>query len=169
MSIDPLLSSELDTSFPPAICCDKLLAAVGILLLNAVVVGAALLFFVVAVVGGDFCSLFRGRRGGPCSYPSNGCCSCCRPFNTLYRSSVRKKAYFWPGPFGPFLMSLSFVSFHPFFRPFFHQLLREKGVTYFRELRGELGAFEDRNGVTAEPDHIVYLVRDGIEGGAGGA
>lgn len=38
------------------------------------------------------------------------------------------------------------------------QLLREKGVTYFRELRGELGAFEDRNGVTAEPDHIVYLV-----------
>lgn len=39
------------------------------------------------------------------------------------------------------------------------QLLREKGVTYFRELRGELGAFEDRNGVIAEPDHIVYLVR----------
>lgn len=33
-------------------------------------------------------------------------------------------------------------------------------MTYFRELRGELGAFEDRNGVTAEPDHIVYLVRE---------
>ncbi|CAM9687137.1 unnamed protein product, partial [Ectocarpus sp. 13 AM-2016] len=42
------------------------------------------------------------------------------------------------------------------------KLLREKGVTYFRELRGELGAFEDRNGVTAEPDHIVYLVRASI-------
>ncbi|CAN0152825.1 unnamed protein product, partial [Hapterophycus canaliculatus] len=38
------------------------------------------------------------------------------------------------------------------------KLLREKGVTYFRELRGELGAFEDRNGIVAEPDHIVYLV-----------
>ncbi|CAM9699279.1 unnamed protein product [Pylaiella littoralis] len=42
------------------------------------------------------------------------------------------------------------------------KLLRERGVTYFRELRGELGAFEDRNGVAAEPDHIVYLVRASI-------
>eukprot|EP00752_Nemacystus_decipiens_P003730 g3436.t1 len=42
------------------------------------------------------------------------------------------------------------------------KLLREKGVTYFRELRGELGAFEDRNGLKAEPDHIVYLVRASI-------
>ena len=40
------------------------------------------------------------------------------------------------------------------------QLLREKGVTVFRELRGELGDFHDRTGAVSEPDHIVYLVSD---------
>lgn len=42
----------------------------------------------------------------------------------------------------------------------YFQLLREKGVTYFRELRGELGEFRDRDGVATEPDHVVYLVRE---------
>ena len=40
----------------------------------------------------------------------------------------------------------------------YRQLLREKGVTVFRELRGELGEFHDRSGAVSEPDHIVYLV-----------
>lgn len=38
------------------------------------------------------------------------------------------------------------------------QLLRDKGVTFFRELKGELGEFRDREGNVTEPDHIVYLV-----------
>lgn len=38
------------------------------------------------------------------------------------------------------------------------QLLREKGVTFFRELRGELGDFRDRDGKATEPDHVIYLV-----------
>eukprot|EP00904_Undaria_pinnatifida_P008208 jgi/Undpi1/4517/HiC_scaffold_18.g07871.m1 len=42
------------------------------------------------------------------------------------------------------------------------RLLRDKGVTVFRELRGELGEFHDRSGAVSEPDHIVYLVRASI-------
>ncbi|CAM9643983.1 unnamed protein product [Discosporangium mesarthrocarpum] len=42
------------------------------------------------------------------------------------------------------------------------KVLKEKGVTYFRELRGELGEFLDQNGRPNEPDHILYLVRASI-------
>lgn len=31
-------------------------------------------------------------------------------------------------------------------------------MTFFRELRGELGDFRDRDGNATEPDHVIYLV-----------
>lgn len=42
------------------------------------------------------------------------------------------------------------------------KLLKDNGVQYFRELRGELGNFSAADGGSMIPDHIVYLTRPSI-------